>query len=55
MKEFIINLDTNALITIACIALIVGMVSGLYLVAAVFEWMDRRSAKREEQSEKKKH
>lgn len=42
MKEFILNLDTNAIITIACIALIVGMVAGLYVVAAVFNWMDRR-------------
>ena len=46
MKEFIANLDTNAIITIACIALIVGMVAGLYVVALVFDWMDRRSAKR---------
>jgi hypothetical protein len=43
MIEYLINLDTNALITIACIALIVGMVAGLAVVAAVFEWMDRRS------------
>jgi hypothetical protein len=43
MIDYLINLETNALITIACIALIVGMVAGLAAVAAVFEWMDRRS------------